>query len=66
MVDALAADVMTSDTMHVDDTLVHTPVPVLAPGTGRTRIGRLWVYARDERPFAGERPPAVEPLFYRR
>src|SRR5271170_340979 len=28
LVDALAADVMTSDTLHVDD----TPVPVLAPG----------------------------------
>jgi transposase len=55
LVDALAADIIGSDTLHVDD----TPVPVLAPGTGRTKTGRLWVYVRDERPFAGARPPAV-------
>jgi transposase len=58
LVDALAADVMISNTLHVDD----TPVPVLAPGTGKTKTGRFWVYVRDERPFAGERPPAV--LFF--
>jgi len=28
---------MGSDTLHVDD----TPVPVLAPGTGKTKTGRL-------------------------
>ena len=55
LVDALAADVVASDTLHVDD----TPVPVLAPGTGKTKTGRLWVYVRDERPFAGGRPPAA-------
>src|SRR3954454_9015467 len=52
LVDALAADVLASDTLHVDD----TPVPVLAPGTGKTKTGRLWTYVRDERPFAGPRP----------
>ena len=55
LVDALAADVLASDTLHVDD----TPVPVLAPGTGKTKTGRLWTYVRDERPFAGSRPPAA-------
>src|SRR5437016_11424845 len=55
LVDALAADVLASDTLHVDD----TPVPVLAPGTGKTKTGRLWVYLRDERPFGGRAPPAV-------
>jgi transposase len=55
LVDALAADVVASDTLHVDD----TPVPVLAPGTGKTKTGRLWTYVRDERPFAGGRPPAA-------
>jgi transposase len=55
LVDALAAEIMASDTLHVDD----TPVPVLAPGTGKTKTGRLWVYVRDERPFAGARPPAA-------
>ena len=58
LVDALAADVMGSQTLHVDD----TPVPVLAPGTGKTKTGRLWTYVRDERPFAGSRPPAA--LFF--
>ena len=58
LVDALAADVLASDTLHVDD----TPVPVLAPGTGKTKTGRLWTYVRDERPFAGGRPPAA--LFF--
>ena len=38
LVDALAADLLASDTLHVDD----TPVPVLAPGTGKTKTGRLW------------------------
>ena len=55
LIDVLAAEVMASDTLHVDD----TPVPVLAPGTGKTKTGRLWVYVRDERPFAGARPPAA-------
>src|SRR5438874_8224155 len=58
LIDALAADVMASNTLHVDD----TPVPVLAPGTGKTKTGRLWTYVRDERPFAGSRPPAA--LFF--
>ena len=58
LVDALAVDVLASDTLHVDD----TPVPVLAPGTGKTKTGRLWTYVRDERPFAGARPPAA--LFF--
>ena len=53
LIDALASEVMVSDTLHVDD----TPVPVLAPGTGKTKTGRLWTYVRDERPFAGSRPP---------
>jgi len=58
LIDVLAAEVMVSDTLHVDD----TPVPVLAPGTGKTKTGRLWTYVRDERPFAGCRPPAA--LFF--
>jgi hypothetical protein len=37
-------------------------VPVLAPGAGKTKTGRLWAYLRDERPYAGTAAPAV---FYR-
>ena len=58
LVDALATDVLAGNTLHVDD----TPVPVLAPGTGKTKTGRLWTYVRDERPFAGARPPTA--LFF--
>src|SRR3954451_7667815 len=58
LVDALAGDILASDNLHVDD----TPVPVLAPGSGKTKTGRLWTYVRDERPFAGKRPPAA--LFF--
>ena len=57
--DALAADLFASNTLHADD----TPVPVLAPGSGKTKTGRLWTYVRDERPFAGARPPAAA-FFY--
>ena len=50
LVDALAVDVLASDTLHVDD----TPVPVLAPGTGKTKTGRLWTpaFARAGSTFA--------------
>jgi transposase len=58
LIDVIAADIMASDTLHVDD----TPVPVLAPGAGKTKTGRLWTYVRDERPFNGDRPPAA--LFF--
>jgi transposase len=58
LVDALAQHVLAGDRVHADD----TPVPVLAPGAGKTKSGRLWAYLRDERPHAGLAPPAV---FYR-
>jgi transposase len=41
--------------VHGDD----TPVPVLCPGRGTTRQGRLWAYVRDDRPAGGTDPPAV-------
>jgi transposase len=41
--------------VHADD----TPVPVLDPGRGRTKTGRLWVYVRDDRPCASKDAPAV-------
>ena len=34
----------------------------MAPGTGKTKTGRLWIYVRDKRPFAGARPPVA--LFF--
>ncbi len=51
----LAAHVFASTKLFADD----TPLPVLDPGRGRTKTGRLWVYARDDRPWAGPEPPAA-------
>ncbi|HYM02569.1 MAG TPA: IS66 family transposase [Stellaceae bacterium] len=36
-----------------------TTAPVLDPGRGRTKIGQLWAYARDDRPWGGPDPPGV-------
>jgi len=47
--------VMTAGKLHADD----TPVPVLAPGQGKTKTGRLWTYVRDDRPAGDEAAPAV-------
>ena len=35
------------------------PVPVLEPGHGKTKTGRLWTYVRDDRPAGSEAPSAV-------
>ncbi len=55
LADRIGEHVMAGTVIHADD----TPVPVLAPGNGKTKTGRLWVYLRDERPHAGPAPPAV-------
>lgn len=45
--------------IHADD----TTVPVLDPGRGKTKTGRLWVTVRDERPFGSTAPPAAVYLY---
>jgi transposase len=55
----LAKNLFASDHLFADD----TPVPVLDPGRGRTKTGRLWVYAREQRPWNGPEPPAAVYLF---
>jgi transposase len=55
LVGALERYVMAAAKLHGDD----TPTPVLSPGKGRTKTGRLWAYVRDDRPSAGPDPPAV-------
>jgi len=52
---ALRRYVFAAEKLHADD----TPIAVLAPGTGKTRQARLWVYARDDRPAASQSAPAV-------
>ena len=44
-----------TEKLHGDD----TPIPVLAPGNGKTATGRLWTYVRDDRPAGDEAAPAV-------
>jgi len=46
LTEALARYVLSAQKLHADD----TPIPVLAPGTGKTKTGRLWTYVRDDRP----------------
>ena len=55
LVAALREHVMRAEKLHADD----TPVPVLAPGNGKTKTGRLWTYVHDERSAGGDTPPAV-------
>jgi transposase len=55
VVGAIRRHVFAAEKIHGDDTVV----PVLAPGLGRTKTGRLWVYVRDDRPFAGTAAPAA-------
>ncbi|GAB4363533.1 MAG: IS66 family transposase [Kiloniellaceae bacterium] len=55
LVAALRRRVLSGERLHGDD----TPVPVLDPGRGRTRQGRLWVYVRDGRPRGETAPPAA-------
>jgi len=55
----LCKNVFASDHLSADD----TPVPVLDPGRGRTKTGRLWVYAREQRGWGGPEPPAAAYMF---
>src|SRR5438046_5261323 len=55
LVASLGRYVCAAEKLHADD----TPVPVLDPGRGKTKTGRLWTYVRDDRPGASRDPPAV-------
>jgi len=55
LVEAIRRHVTAGVKLHADD----TTLPVLAPGLGKTRTGRLWTYVRDDRPAGSNEPPAV-------
>ena len=55
LVRALGKYVLAAEKLHADD----TPVPVLEPGRGSTKTGRLWTYVRDDRPAGSDAPAAV-------
>jgi transposase len=55
LVEEIRRHVLAATKIHADD----TPVPVLAPGNGKTKTGRLWTYVRDDRPAGLNTAPAV-------
>ena len=55
LVQAIRRHVLGAEKLHADD----TPVPMLAPGQGKTQTARLWTYVRDDRPSGNAAPPAV-------
>ena len=58
LAEAIGRHVRAGVALHADD----TTVPVLDPGKGKTKTGRLWVVVRDERSWGSDVPPAA---FYR-
>ncbi len=51
----MLSTVLASPKVFADD----TTLPVLDPGRGRTKTGRLWCYAVDNRPWQGPGHPAA-------
>lgn len=51
----MLALLLTSARLFADE----TTAPVLDPGRGRTKTGKFWAYARDDRPWGGSDPPGV-------
>ena len=58
LVEALRRYAIAAGKLHADD----TPVPVLAPGNGKTKTGRLWTYVRDDRPTGDQAAPCGLPI----
>jgi hypothetical protein len=55
----LRRHVMSTTRIFADD----TRLPVLDPGRGRIKTGRLWGYAINDRPWGSATPPAVVYLY---
>ena len=55
LAEAIGTYAMGQGVIWTDD----TPIRVLAPGRGRTREARFWVYAFDPRPWGGTGPPVA-------
>jgi transposase len=55
----ILSTVLSSSVLFADD----TTLPVLDPGRGRTKTGRLWCYAVDPRPWSGPGHPAAAYAF---
>ena len=57
--DLILGTALSSSKLFADD----TTLPVLDPGRGRTKTGRLWCYAVDDRPWAGPGHPVAAYLY---
>jgi transposase len=53
--DLLLSTALGAPKLFADD----TTLPALDPGRGKTKTGRLWCYAVDDRPWRGPRHPVV-------
>ncbi|WP_390624659.1 IS66 family transposase [Siccirubricoccus deserti] len=53
--DLLVGTALSAAKLFADD----TTLPVLNPGRGRTKTGRLWCYAVDDRPWCGPSHPVA-------
>ncbi len=53
--DLLLSTALSCPKLFADD----TTLPVLDPGRGRTKTGRIWCYAVDDRPWAGPTHPVA-------
>jgi transposase len=53
--DKLRDHVLSSPALFADD----TTIKLLAPGNGKTKTARMWIYSCDQRPWAGSAPQAA-------
>lgn len=53
--DKIRDHVMAAPALFADD----TTIKLLAPGNGKTKTARLWIYSRDERAWGGQSPQAA-------
>ena len=57
--DLVVGTVLSVAKIFADD----TTLPVLDPGRGRTKLGRLWCYAVDDRPWCGPSHPMAAYIY---
>ncbi len=55
IIDGMIQELQRSDHLFADE----TTIPVMAPGTGKTRKDYLWAVMRDQRGWGGADPPIV-------
>jgi len=65
LAEKIKAGVFSATRLHADDTPIRVLDPkVKAKGKDRgVKEGRIWTYVRDDRPWAGDDPPAVAYFF---